>query len=250
MERNVAAIFRALFSRRSEPTESRSPAAKISRRKKIRTIGDIPSPRSGHVAVSDGACMYVYGGYNKDGDEEMVFPEMYRFHFLTATWEKLPMLGPAPTATCSQSAVLIGKEIIMFGGTGLPFGLHNDNDIHVFDISSQSWRLVEPEGDLRPVGRFGQSVVYDSKRHSLWMYGGTEGLEFHNDVWVFDLSKKQWKQIHTENPPAARFVPKTQLNDEKSFLKDIAIRLCFTATACTLLAVGRQNHGLNKTSAK
>eukprot|EP00035_Acanthoeca_spectabilis_P030333 m.8971 g.8971 ORF g.8971 m.8971 type:complete len:451 (-) comp4125_c0_seq1:808-2160(-) len=157
--------------------------------------GDRPSPRSGHVAVMIGdAYIYLYGGYNKPST---LFQEMWRFHILSETWEKVDIRGFIPMTTCSQSAVAVGaNRILVFGGTAVPFGERNSNQLVQFTISDGTWRPLSKiaDGEPAPSRRFGQAMVCDGR--SVWVVGGTDGHEFYADVWRFDLEMLTWEPCH------------------------------------------------------
>eukprot|EP00038_Savillea_parva_P010673 m.191912 g.191912 ORF g.191912 m.191912 type:complete len:449 (-) comp18490_c0_seq1:106-1452(-) len=158
-----------------------------------------PTPRSGHVAVMAGdTYMYLYGGYEKPN---LLFPELWRFHIMSETWERVEMRGQIPEMTCSQSAVTIGaNRILVFGGTGVPFGELNSNRLTEFNVSEGVWRELGPmnvDADETPIPspRFGQAMVTDG--FSVWVVGGTDGHVFYADVWRFDLEAGAWEQCHS-----------------------------------------------------
>lgn len=166
-----------------------------------------PSPRSGHFSVNDASCMYVYGGYFCDrSNTEYIYPELHRYHFLSNSWAKLPNDGDAPRLTCSQSGVLVGRKIYVFGGTGIPFGHENSDVVHEYDLDHKVWRKIQATKDLKPVGRFGQSLCYEADTHSLYVFGGTQGMVFENDLWRFDLRGEFWEKIEADNAPSPRYV--------------------------------------------
>eukprot|EP00041_Stephanoeca_diplocostata_P039714 m.1637554 g.1637554 ORF g.1637554 m.1637554 type:complete len:528 (-) comp25943_c0_seq1:379-1962(-) len=153
-----------------------------------------PCARSGHVAVLVGnVYLYVYGGYARGGVHGVRFPEMWRYHLLTEVWEKVHALGgQPPVATCSQSAVLFKDSILFFGGTTVPFGTVNANDVTMFSLTTSTWTTVDIVGDP-PSPRFGQAVALDAAKENLWVIGGTDGHSFFNDVWRLDLQSWTWE---------------------------------------------------------
>ena len=105
--------------------------------------GTPPSPRSGHTAsmTKNGKEMYVFGGYFEAADrrvgyeEVMIFivffdafffgegetritQQLYKFSVDTKTWTRLTTTGDGPRSSCSQSSVIIGRKLFVFGGTG------------------------------------------------------------------------------------------------------------------------------------
>lgn len=148
-----------------------------------------PCPRSGHVAVLVGnVYQYVYGGYARGGVDGVRFPEMWRYHVLTEVWEKVEARGgQPPAATCSQSAVLVHDKILFFGGTTVPFGTMNANDVTMFSLATNTWTTIDVVGD-KPSPRFGQAVALDATKENLWVIGGTDGHTYSVAVFICFVS--------------------------------------------------------------
>lgn len=103
----------------------------------------------------------------------------------------------SPHTTCSQSAVAVGpNRIIVFGGTAVPFGEINSNELTEFTVADGTWRALGRlnDGEPAPMRRFGQAMVCDG--HAIWVVGGTDGHEFYADVWKFDLEMLSWEWCH------------------------------------------------------
>lgn len=79
----------------------------------IECTGDMPTPRSGHIAVIDrpGVNMYIFGGYH-DG---RCFNDLYRLHLPTRAWTCINCTGDLPTPRVSHQAVMDGEHIMVFG---------------------------------------------------------------------------------------------------------------------------------------
>lgn len=56
------------------------------------------------------------------------------------------------------SAVLHGNNLLVFGGTGIPFGENNGNDVHVCNVKYKRWSLLNCRGK-KPNRIYGQ-VAY------------------------------------------------------------------------------------------
>jgi hypothetical protein len=63
-----------------------------------------------------------------------------------------------PSVLC-PSAVLHGNNLLVFGGTGIPFGENNGNDVHVCNVKYKRWSLLNCRGKKpnRIYGQVGQS---------------------------------------------------------------------------------------------
>ncbi|EDQ85615.1 uncharacterized protein MONBRDRAFT_29126 [Monosiga brevicollis MX1] len=99
------------------------------------------------------------------------------------------------TPALSQSAVAVGYEIWIYGGTEYPFGVNNARDLHYIDVRVGEWHTISHEIDQCPLARFGQSMVYDAAQECFWIFGGTQGTQFYNDLWRFDLATRTWEEI-------------------------------------------------------
>eukprot|EP00127_Corallochytrium_limacisporum_P004066 Clim_evm11s157 gene=Clim_evmTU11s157 len=104
-----------------------------------KTAGPAPTVRSGHVCATDENYLYVFGGYH----EGRCNADLYRLHMPSLEWEKLPSAGEIPANTASHSAVLAGngRHLVIFGGSGVPFGLCNSNATYSYDLLEKRWTL-------------------------------------------------------------------------------------------------------------
>lgn len=57
--------------------------------------------------------------------------------------------------TSSSPVVLHGNNLLVFGGTGIPFGESNGNDVHVCNVKYKRWALLSCRGK-RPSRIYGQ----------------------------------------------------------------------------------------------
>ncbi|KAG8515674.1 Kelch domain-containing protein 10 [Galemys pyrenaicus] len=122
-----------------------------------------PPARSGHRCVADNTNLYVFGGYNPDYDESggpdnedyPLFRELWRYHFATGVWHQMGTDGYMPRELASMSLVLHGNNLLVFGGTGIPFGESNGNDVHVCNVKYKRWALLSCRGK-KPSRIYGQ----------------------------------------------------------------------------------------------
>lgn len=54
-----------------------------------------------------------------------------------------------------HTAVLHGNNLLVFGGTGIPFGENNGNDVHVCNVKYKRWSLLNCRGK-KPNRIYGQ----------------------------------------------------------------------------------------------
>ncbi|XP_077354819.1 kelch domain-containing protein 10 isoform X1 [Festucalex cinctus] len=180
-----------------------------------------PPARSGHRCVADNANLYVFGGYNPDYDESggsenddyPLFRELWRYHFATGRWQQLETEGFVPSELASMSApkgknvnvsrflaaaVLHGNNLLVFGGTGIPFGENNGNDVHVCNVKYKRWSLLKCRGK-KPNRIYGQAMVIING--SLYVFGGTTGYIYSTDLHRLDLTTREWIHLKPNNRP-------------------------------------------------
>lgn len=145
--------------------------------KHLRSIS-VPKPRSGHRIVCDYVGhVYSIGGYNPsiDSDEEgldddwresrPLFKELWKYSPTTKTWMRIRTTGEIPKHLASHSAVFIGGSLIVYGGTGVPFGHTSSNIVYCCDLETYTWKSIEPANpsndvNIPPQG-YGQGIVVD-----------------------------------------------------------------------------------------
>jgi hypothetical protein len=108
---------------------------------------------------------------------------------------------PAPRFWASSVFAESLNAMIVFAGRqnapGPWFG-----DTWALDIGSSRWRLLGARGPSSPAGRDRSSVVYDSDRNRLVIYGGFSGYAgYVNDVWSLDFRTQEWTEVATAGTP-------------------------------------------------
>lgn len=180
-----------------------------------------PKPRSGHRIVCDDVNVYSYGGYNPQisDDPDLVddldwnlsrplFKELWKFNFATCKWNKLPCEN-VPDVLASNAVILSGKILMVFGGTGVPFGARCSQHLYLCDVSKEeklSFHRVETTGDIPPP-LYGQAVVLNGQY--LYTVGGTTGYKYSADVHRINLESKVWEEVYvckgSMNEPGGRY---------------------------------------------
>lgn len=188
-----------------------------------------PQARSGHRIVADSGNIYSFGGYNPDADldrdefsEDFVllggntlFKELWKYNIASQLWTKLKTTGPMPDEVASHAAVLSGPKLIVFGGTGVPFGENSSNRVNVCDLQSLEWTPLDVEGEP-PLQQYGQGVTLHDG--GLYVVGGTTGYEYSMTVHRLDLNSKQWAEFNTNNAPDPRYRHEIAIKDKELFV--------------------------------
>uniref|UniRef100_A0A9J2PA03 Kelch domain-containing protein 10 n=1 Tax=Ascaris lumbricoides TaxID=6252 RepID=A0A9J2PA03_ASCLU len=152
-----------------------------------------PRPRSGHrIFVSDGY-IYVLGGFNPSHG---LFHEMWAFDIITNRWHKVRLSGEVPLEMASFAICrnAVDGRTLVFGGTGVPFGMSTSGKSHfLIRRSPLHWefRPVNAVGE-NPAAGYGQAIALVDGDY--YVIGGTTGHEYNLCVWKMfaDLNEFKW----------------------------------------------------------
>ncbi|KAI1119210.1 galactose oxidase [Nemania sp. NC0429] len=164
--------------------------------------GDIPIPLRAMTSTAVGKKLVVFGG----GDGPAYYNDVYILDTINFRWHKPRIIGEqVPSARRAHTACLYRSGIYVFGGGD---GVRALNDIWCLDVSDMSkvsWRLVssstknsssDPPTKPRARGYHTANMV-GSK---LIVYGGSDGGECFDDVWVYDVDTQLWKMVEIPVP--------------------------------------------------
>jgi hypothetical protein len=120
----------------------------------------------------------------------------------TMLWNTMATTGQGPGPRDSHSAVLVGRQMIVFGGTN---GSKKANDLHVLDLGTKEWMSPECKGNPpSPRESHTATLIGDDK---IMVFGGSgEGeANYLNDLHVLDLKSMRWTSPEVKGSiPAAR----------------------------------------------
>lgn len=102
-----------------------------------------------------------------------LFKELWKYCPTTRTWSQKQTTGGIPEHLASHSAVFFNGNLIVFGGTGVPFGTSSSNEVFVCDLNTYFWKSVEPTNpsddiNIPPRG-YGQGIVIDPEDECLYV---------------------------------------------------------------------------------
>ena len=161
---------------------------------------DPPSPCSaplGFIACHDFDNSYMAGDVTRPAIVQAVVESLPP---IQATWtQKFPVNSPlGPRIYAPLAADVTNQRVILFGGIfANPVGF---NDTWAWDGSN--WTQNFPASI--PTGRYAHSMVYDSARAQIVMFGGVEnynGSQTLGDTWAWDGSNWAQKFPATSPPP-------------------------------------------------
>lgn len=189
-----------------------------------------PYARSGHRIVCSDSAIYCFGGFNpnmavvNDEDEaSCLFQELWKFDIIRKEWVLL--MGPnndLPQELASNAMILQGDTLIVFGGTGFPFGVNCSNRIYVCQPGKKPKEMTEIEvkGDLPPA-QYGQTILFHDG--DLYTIGGTEGFDYTCDVYRLNVSSKTWECAYAcrqdiRDDPPGRYRHEIAFDGEKIYI--------------------------------
>ncbi|XP_038711615.1 acyl-CoA-binding domain-containing protein 4-like isoform X2 [Tripterygium wilfordii] len=142
---------------------------------------------SDHSAVKWGNKLLLLGGHSRKPSDSMIV----RFIDLeTHICGVVETSGKVPAARGGHSVTLFGSRLIVFGGEDRSRRLMND--VHVLDLETMTWDVVEPR-QTPPAPRFDHTAAVHSERYLL-IFGGCSHSVFFNDLHVLDLQSMEWSQ--------------------------------------------------------
>ena len=167
----------------------------------IATVSEGPGPRVGHSSLLVGNAFIVFGGDTKMDDSDTLDDTLYLLNTSSRQWSRAAPPGPRPAGRYGHTLNILGSRIYIFGGQveGTFF-----NDLIAFDLNAlqhptNQWEFLlpntvegEPEHALVPAARTNHSVI--SYNDQLYLFGGTDGNRWFNDVWTYDPRTNSWSQ--------------------------------------------------------
>ncbi|XP_002741199.1 kelch domain-containing protein 10-like [Saccoglossus kowalevskii] len=171
-----------------------------------------PYARSGHRAVADNANLYIFGGYNPDLFEDHfeeddacnpLFKELWCYNFASGLWTEVETSGHMPEELASMSMLISGNTILVYGGTGFPFGQASSNNLYALNVKTKVWSTIKCSGDA-PIPTYGQSTALVDC--SLYVQGGTTGWQYNSDVHRLNLQTREWERLFDTEAEIERLI--------------------------------------------
>lgn len=163
-------------------------------------VGDVPVPLRAMTCTAVGKKLVVFGG----GDGPAYYNDVYVLDTVNFRWSRPRIVGDkVPSKRRAHTACLYKNGIYVFGGGD---GVRALNDIWRLDVSDtnkMSWRMISAplaaedmgvgKEHQRPKARgYHTANMVGSK---LIIFGGSDGGECFNDVWVYDVDSHVWKAV-------------------------------------------------------
>ncbi|EFY97062.1 Kelch repeat protein [Metarhizium robertsii] len=163
----------------------------------LATTAEGPGPRVGHSSLLVGNAFIVYGGDTKIEESDTLDETLYLLNTSTRHWSRALPAGPRPSGRYGHSLNILGSKIYIFGGQVEGYFM---NDLSAFDLNqlqspNNRWEILLP-GDTSPkapAARTNHSMITFNDK--MYLFGGTNGFQWFNDVWCYDPAVNKWAQL-------------------------------------------------------
>ncbi|KAF4553213.1 Galactose oxidase-like protein 2 [Elsinoe fawcettii] len=168
----------------------------------VQTTSEGPGPRVGHASLLVGNAFIVFGGDTKTEESDLLDDTLYLLNTSTKQWSRAAPAGPRPPGRYGHTLNILGSKIYIFGGQVEGFFF---NDLVAFDLnalqqSSNQWEVLvqntidggPPHGQIPPARTNHSMITWNDK---LFLFGGTDGVTWFNDVWSYDPRSNSWTQL-------------------------------------------------------
>lgn len=162
-----------------------------------RVIGEMPMPLRAMTCTAVAKKIVVFGG----GDGPTYYNGVYVLDTLTCRWTRPRILGDkVPCPRRAHVACLYKNGIYVFGGGDGDKALNDIWRLDVSDATKMAWKLISSPDksrgsahDCRPNARgYHTGNMSGSK---LIIFGGSDGAECFDDVWIYDVETHIWKAV-------------------------------------------------------
>ncbi|XP_067310896.1 kelch domain-containing protein 2 [Pseudorasbora parva] len=191
-----------------------------------------PAERSGHIAVTDGCCMFIWGGYKNADAEATEFTDLYLpkneiwiYNMETGRWQMKRAEGEVPNSMSGSCSSSVDGVLYVFGGHQ---ARGNTNTVYRLPLraSPLRWERMRGLTGLAPtckdklgcwvhrnrlayfggygyIAQPGHRGVFELDEHSFM--GNHAGRGWNNHIHVLDLETSAWSQPITKgNAPTPR----------------------------------------------
>ncbi|GAM87158.1 hypothetical protein ANO11243_051790 [Dothideomycetidae sp. 11243] len=168
----------------------------------VQTTSEGPGPRVGHASLLVGNAFIVFGGDTKTEESDFLDETLYLLNTSTKQWSRAAPAGPRPPGRYGHTLNILGSKIYIFGGQVEGFFF---NDLVAFDLNalqqaSNRWEVLiqntidggPPHGQIPPARTNHTMITWNDH---LYLFGGTDGVTWFNDVWAYDAKSNTWAEM-------------------------------------------------------
>ncbi|CAL5872695.1 uncharacterized protein PFLUO_LOCUS6962 [Penicillium psychrofluorescens] len=189
----------------------------------VATVSEGPGPRVGHSSLLVGNAFIVFGGDTKIDENDNLDDTLYLLNTSSRQWSRAIPPGPRPSGRYGHTLSILGSRLYVFGGQVEGFFF---NDLVAFDLnqlqnSTNKWEFLirnsheggPPVGQIPPARTNHTMVSYQDK---LFLFGGTNGVQWFNDVWAFDPRSNTWSEMD-----CVGFIPTPREGHASALVNDV-----------------------------
>ena len=156
---------------------------------KVINLGEEFLPRSGHSATVIGDIIYIFGGADSN---KKVYDNLITFDINDMEIKKIKAKGMIPKARASHAACsdILQTRIYFHGGADTDGTVYDD--LLSYNPKRNRFEKIDTTGD-KPKALYGHSLV--PHNHFLYLFGGTSGFVYYNDLYRLDLLTKTWTKL-------------------------------------------------------
>ncbi|KAK1065674.1 Negative regulator of mitotic exit [Friedmanniomyces endolithicus] len=168
----------------------------------VATTSEGPGPRVGHASLLVGNAFIVFGGDTKMDEGDQLDDTLYLLNTSTKQWSRALPAGPRPPGRYGHTLNILGSKIYIFGGQVEGYFF---NDLVAFDLNAlqqatNRWEILiqntidggPPHGQIPPARTNHTIISYNDR---LYLFGGTDGVHWYNDVWSYSFHTNSWTQL-------------------------------------------------------
>lgn len=166
----------------------------------------VPIERFFHSATIFEEKLVIFGGY----DGLNAYNDLHQFSFTDREWTEVEQHGERPPEMLSHSCVSLYPSIFVYGGKhSIETTKTDGHELYEFNFISKTWKKIV--NDMKPARRCNVSVT--QVRDIFYFFGGydestkqyqNEKERFFNDLYLFELREKKWKEIKIKENPSPR----------------------------------------------
>ncbi|WPH01615.1 Hypothetical protein R9X50_00446300 [Acrodontium crateriforme] len=168
----------------------------------VATTSEGPGPRVGHASLLVGNAFIVFGGDTKMDEGDQLDDALYLLNTSTKQWSRALPAGQRPPGRYGHTLNIVGSKIYIFGGQveGYFFNDLISFDLNALQQATNKWEMLiqntiyggPPHGQIPPARTNHTMITYGDK---LYLFGGTDGVHWFNDVWAYTPQSNTWAQL-------------------------------------------------------
>ncbi|KAK9855880.1 hypothetical protein MYU51_001529 [Penicillium brevicompactum] len=189
----------------------------------VATVSEGPGPRVGHASLLVGNAFIVFGGDTKVNETDALDDTLYLLNTSSRQWSRAIPPGSRPSGRYGHTLNILGSKLYVFGGQVEGFFF---NDLIAFDLNQlqnpvNKWEILianthegGPPLGQSPPPRTNHTIV--SFNDKLFLFGGTNGVQWFNDVWCYDHISNSWTEID-----CVGFIPTPREGHASALVNDV-----------------------------